>query len=208
MTVFNVLTAGTTDALAGSAWRLRVRTDETATPTVVVTLPDGSTSAPVFAVDTAGWGGYSATACGSVWLASVTLTTPGRYVAVVSGTYDTVPLIAYAANVTATADLPSVPDLDMWMGGAGAHSYGEDEMADALAAQTVAQRRVCRVPAAYPADLREALLRRAARTLHMRRQLTELPRSEADFGLPPLVPPGRDQEIRKLEAPWPKLPMG
>jgi hypothetical protein len=165
-------------------------------PTVTVTLPGGSTTTPAAEEVTAG-----------VYRAEYVVGTPGRYVARVvtpaNGAAD------FTAWATATVAGTAMPDLD------AAKTYlqidpldttQDDEITEALDAEAAAQRSVCRVPAAYPADLREALLRRVARNLALRRLPLMVLRGDAEAG--DTVLPGRDPEVRRLEAPHRKLRMG
>lgn len=91
--------------------------------------------------------------------------------------------------------------------GESADGWTDDEITSALTAETLAQSRVCRVPADMPADLAEALKRRVARSLNVR----ALPLGYAvqvddtGFGISRL---GYDAEIRRLEAPWKKVTVG
>ncbi len=192
------------DRAIGQQWLIRVRSSEL--PTLTVLLPDGTTMLPAveFSAETV----YTEW---STYVATLAPQDPGRYIAAVTtATQGSLIFQAMVAAITLNAAMPDADDLDGWIkAGSGSHSWTDAELARALAVESAAQRRVCNVPAAYPDDLREALLRRAARSLFMRRQLTEMPRSDAgDFDLPPTMPPGRDAEVRRLEAPFRKLITG
>jgi hypothetical protein len=165
-------------------------------PTVVVTLPAGGTASPVAEQIT-----------GGVYRAEYVVGSAGRYVARVttpaSGAAD------FAAYVSATVAGTAMPDLD------AAKTYlqiplddetQDDEITDALDAEASAQRDVCRVPAAYPASLRQALLRRVARNLALRRLPLMVMRGDGEAG--DTILPGNDPEVRRLERPWRKLVMG
>jgi hypothetical protein len=165
-------------------------------PTVVVTLPGGTTTAPTAEEISTG-----------VYRAEYVVGTPGRYVARVvtpaNGAAD------FTAWATATVAGTAMPDLD------AAKTYlqiplddttQDVDIADALDAEASAQRDVCRVPGAYPASLREALLRRVARNLALRRLPLMVLRGDAEAG--DTVLPGRDPEVRRLEGPHRKLRMG
>jgi len=204
-----VATPDTVDRFVGQLWEIRVRATDSwgypasGTPGVAITLPDGTTLSP--APDVTADGTWS-----SRWTVSYLLADAGRHLATVSlaGSSSEV-LQCYASLVTATADLPTAAELDGWLGGAGEHSWSDGDLQEALDSEASNQRRMCRVPAAYPPDLWWALMRRAARALAMKRQLTEQPRSDsADFDLPATMPPGRDADIRRLEGPWRKLTAG
>jgi hypothetical protein len=164
-------------------------------PVVTVTLPDASTATPTVETVTTG-----------VYRVEYIPAAAGRYLArAVAPAYGSVDFTAYVVAVTATADLVDLTDVDEYLG-VGEHSWSDETLQAALDAEAAAQRAVCRVPAAYPADLREALLRRVARNLAMKRMLLETPRGDAEYG-PPILP-GRDPEVRRLEAPHRKLVLG
>ncbi|WP_250009131.1 hypothetical protein [Actinoplanes sp. M2I2] len=82
----------------------------------------------------------------------------------------------------------------------------DDELTQILVAETAAQDRVCRVADPMPADLAEALKRRVARNRALRQLAVMTPRGDGEAG--PVVLPGRDPEVRRLEAPHRKLVMG
>jgi hypothetical protein len=130
----------------------------------------------------------------------------GRFVAVAAGAlYGAVAFTAWVGEISTGADLPDITELDAYLGTNGATS---DELQEALDAEAQAQRDRCTIPAVYPDSLRSALLRRCARHLAMKRiPLAVIPGSgDAEAG--PTMPPGRDPEVRRLEAPYPKLGMG
>lgn len=93
----------------------------------------------------------------------------------------------------------------------GETSWSLEEIGGALAAEAAAQLRVCDAPdleadpAADTADFDEALMRRVAVNLARRRFL-----SNVELGDEALLPPqpGRDPEVRRLEAPFRKLVFG
>lgn len=194
------------DIAVGQQWLIAV--DASEFPALAITLPDGSTLTPVveFEQDSIT---YPLLNYG--YMATYVPATAGRHIASVTlaGTGESLTFQAWATAVTANTGLPDTDDLDAYLGGAGAHSWEVEELQDALDAESAAQRRVCRIPAAYPADLRQALLRRAAVNLAMRRQLTDLPREDVDFPTgAAVVPPGRDREVRRFEAPFRKITVG
>ena len=183
----------------GGVWELTVRVLDadgdisTTAPTVTVTLPGGSTTSPT--ADDVGSGAFRAL---------YTVGTAGRYVArVVAAGYGAADFAAYVSATVAEAGMPTFTDLDDYLGD---HSWTDDELTDALNAEAAAQRAACRVAAVYPDDLRQALLRRAQRNLAMRRLPLAVLQGDADLG--PAVLPGRDPEVRRLEAPHRKLPIG
>ncbi len=191
------------DLAMGQVWTIKVQASEL--PSLTIILPDGSTLTP--AIEFSAEYAYP----DPTYVATVPAQAAGRHIALVQQPLDPAQsaLIfqAWANEILPNAGLPTAADLDAYLG-TGQHSWPTEDLQEALDAEAAAQRRVCRVPAAYPPDLREALLRRAARNLEMRRQMTEQPRTDGDFGLPNTVPPGRDQEIRRYEAPWRKLTLG
>lgn len=161
--------------------------------TVVVTLPDLSTSSPAATEDDTGR-----------FRASYTLATTGRHTALITVTGDGAGVVAFEVLAVATAaDLPEWDDVEDYL---GETSWSSDEVQDALDAEKAAQRAVCRIPASYPADLREALFRRVARNLAMRANPLGIAAGDADGGAVRL--PGRDPEVRRLEAPWRRLVVG
>lgn len=80
------------------------------------------------------------------------------------------------------------------------------EVADALAAETAAQRRVCRIPVPFPDDLRQALKRRVARNLAAR-MVPVASFTAFDGGTTSARVPASDVEVRRLEAPYRRLPV-
>jgi len=197
------LRSGSSVTLAvGDVWVIDVRVtdvdrlsyvDDPAT--VTITLPAGGTVEPV--VEALGSGRY---------LATYAVGATGRYVArVITATSGTVDATAYVEAVTTAAQMPTITDLDNWLG-PETHSWSDDDLQDALDVEASNQRDMCRVPAVYPKALRGALLRRAARHLALR-----APRPEAsDQGETGALARqyGRDSEVRRLEAPWRKLTVG
>jgi hypothetical protein len=162
-------------------------------PVVTVTLPDGTTATPVATEEAYGWRTLFA------------LTLPGRYVAqaVVAG-YGVAEFTAWAADLVTAAGMPDLEDVDVYL---GEHSWTDEELQDALDAEAAAQRRACTIPANYPADLRQALLRRVARNLSMRRLTLSVQRGDNEAG-DITVLPGRDPEVRRFEKNYPKLGVG
>ena len=164
-------------------------------PVVTVTLPDGSAATPT-AVATTKLG---------VFRALYTVATTGRYIAhVVAAGYGAVDFAAYVSGTVAGTAMPDVDDVDNYLGD---HKATLAELQDALDAEAAAQRSVCRIPAAYPANLRQALLRRCARNLALRGLPLAVLRGDAEGGDSTILP-GRDPEVRRLEAPFRKLVMG
>ncbi len=191
------------DLVVGQQWRIRVASADQ--PVLTVMLPDDTTLTPAVLFEADG----TSDALERLWLAAFAPQEPGRYIAAVVSPSGGGALLlqAYVAEPTGNALMPNADTLDAWLG-PGQHSFDEPELSEAMSIALAAQRRVCRVPVAYPADLREAAHRRAARYLFMRRQLTAQQRDDGDYDSPPTLPPGRDYETRALESPFRKLGVG
>lgn len=144
------------------------------------------------------------------WSTAYTITLVGRHVAILVSTVGSLAFTAYGETV-APAPLVTLADLrgdrETDLGYLGHTSRTDADITVALAAETDNQRRVCRVPAVYPNDLKEALMRRVARNLAMRAMPLAVLRGDAEAG-ESVVLPVRDPEIRRLEGPWRRLPMG
>lgn len=180
----------------GGRWVLDVDlVDVAGPPTVSVTLPELVTASP--AAEFIG---------GDTWRAVHVPATPGRYVATVTVDGDLVAFAAYAVGVTTAGGMPVVDDVATYLG-ASAASWSTEDLTDALNVEADAQRDVCGVPAAYPAALRGALLRRVARNLAMRRLPLAVPAGDGDGGGPTILP-GTDPEVRRLERPHRRMPLG
>jgi hypothetical protein len=202
------LSATVADLSVGGAWLLNVLVTDSAcdpvdqAPVVTVTLPAGTTATPD--VETVATGVYR-----TVYYPAGA----GRHIAsAVTAGYGAVDFAAYVAAPVTAAGMPTVDDLlgdpedpedDGYL---GPSSYTVGEVEAALDAEAAAQRRACAVPAAYPDDLREALMRRVARNLSMRRIPLALVRGDGEAGDTVLY--GSDPEIRRLERGYPRLPVG
>ncbi len=162
-------------------------------PSVVVTLPDGTAANPT--VETVTTGRYRA-----VYVPAVA----GRFVARAATADDVADFAAHALAVTAGTGMPAAADVVAYL---GATSYTLDEIQDALDAEAAAQRHRCRVGAVYPPDLRQALLRRVHRNLALRQLPLAVLQGDAEAGSNTVLP-GRDPEVRRLEAPHRKLVVG
>jgi hypothetical protein len=185
----------------GGRWIIAVQvTDDDgrlvdAAPTVTVTLPAGSTATPT--VETVSLG---------VFRAAYEVGTTGRYVArAVATGYGAADFAAYAAATTAGTGMPDTDDVAAYMGESAA-SWETEELQDALDAEAAAQRARCRVGGVYPADLRQALLRRVVRNLALRALPLAVLRGDAEAG--DTVLPGSDPEVRRLEGPYRRLVVG
>lgn len=187
------------DLTAGGLWEMVVVVYDAnhvpvdVAPVFTVTLPDGSTATPVPAEEAYGW------------RVLYEVTEPGRYVAraVVAG-HGVADFTVWVSAVVPAAGMPDLTDVDDYI---GEHSWTDGELQSALDAEAAAQRRCCTIPAAYPADLREALLRRVARNLSMRRLTLSVQRGDNDAGETTILP-GRDPEVRRFEKNYPKLGVG
>lgn len=198
MTV-RALSADSTTLPIGGVWGIVVSITDAdgapaaGAPVVTITLPDGTDSTPTVETVTAG-----------VYRAQATVAAAGRYVArVVDPTYGAADFTAYVEAVTAAAGMPVLTDVLEYLGDTSATN---DEVQSALDAEASAQRDVCRIPAVYPASLREALLRRVARNLALRGIPLAVLRGDGEVG--DTVLPGRDPEVRRLERPYPKWSVG
>ncbi|MEU4675743.1 hypothetical protein [Micromonospora sp. NPDC023737] len=184
----------------GGVWEIAVSVTDVdglhvdTAPTVTVTLPAGSTATPTVERVSAG-----------VYRVLYEAGTSGRYIArAVAGAYGAADFAAYALATTAGTAMPDVPAVVAYLGGT---SFTDEEIQDALDAEAAAQRAVCRVRAVYPDDLRQALLRRVQRNLAMRQLPLAVLQGDAEGG-DSTVLPGRDPEVRRLEAPHRKLVVG
>jgi len=168
-------------------------------PVVTVTTPSGTTASPVPVVRP-----------GSVWAAEYVISAAGRHTArVTTGLHGALDFTAYATAVVTAAGMPTLVDLRGAdperddpddLGYLGENAATDAQIMDALEAEASAQRDTCRIPAAYPASLRQALLRRVARNLAMRGSPTAVLQGDAESG-DTVVLPGRDPEVRRLEGP-------
>lgn len=195
-------TPTTADLPVGGVWTLVVAASDAdgvaavTAPTFTVTLPGGTTTAPAATLLSSG-----------VWRATYVPAAAGRYTArVVSTGNGAVDFVATVSGATLTADMPDLDELRDYLKIEIGDTSRDDDITSALAAETDAQRSVCRVPAAYPNDLREALHRRVARNLALRALPLAVLRGDAEAGN--TILPGRDPEVRRLEAPWRKRKMG
>ena len=167
-----------------------------ATVTCTVTRPDTSTATPTPATVTTG-----------LYLASYVLAAPGRHTAVVTASGAVVSVVRFEVEAVSVTALPTSAETQQYLQALGATSYGLPDIAAALAAETAAQRSRCRIPAAYPLDLREALLRRVARNLAARGVPIATYTSFEGGGTSARVPM-QDAEIVRLEAPYRRRAVG
>lgn len=192
------LSSATSNVTEGTPWVFTfatlvdgVATDETVT--AIVQYPDGSTGPATVTSPATG-----------VYRAWVDTTMPGRYVAEAAAVgYGSIPFAAHVTAITLAAGMPDVDAVSIYL---GPTSATEADMQDALDAESAAQRSVCEVPAAYPADLRQALLRRVARNLVMRGLPVAVLQGDGDVGN--TILPGNDPEVRRFEGPHRRWAVG
>lgn len=121
-------------------------------------------------------------------------------------------LTAWATSITPAVAMPELVDLvgdrDTDLGYLGVNSFTDEEVEDALTAEAADQRGCCRVPAAYPDDLRQALLRRVAVNLAKRQLPLGVVQGDAEAGGSSLYVPRQDAEVRRFERKYPRLVVG
>lgn len=91
----------------------------------------------------------------------------------------------------------TLADLRTYLG-AGSTQWSDGELTDVLAVETRQQSTKCRVPTGVVEDLDEALCRRVARNLAMRKVPLGLVAGEVESARVPAT----DPEIKRLEAPY------
>lgn len=201
MTTLRSYTGPSTLLPVGGAWAFLLETRDSngyrtslVAPVLAVTTPAGA-SVPVALTSTSP----------GVWSGTYVVAAAGRHLAHASTPEDAFDLSAYAALPTAESGMPDVNAVAHYLGNR-AGTWSTADMQDALDAERSAQRDVCTVPAVYPDSLRQALLRRVQRNLAMRALPLAVPTGDAQGG--PAIVPGRDPEVRRLEAPHPRLVVG
>lgn len=176
----------------GDVWEIGLTVDTGAIVAVTVKDPSGTTSTPTPVVVE-----------GEVSI-SVPLLLEGRYLAVVTVTTDGVPDVeAFTVYAETPGGVP-VPDLAVtkaYLDTVGITSWEDDAIQGALTAETVAQRKACKIPADYSADLAEALCRRVARNLAAR-QVPIAQITSFEGGQQVSRVPTWDSEVRRLEGPY------
>lgn len=187
----------------GDTWLLAVelRDDVTdqlkdATLAVVVTRPDTSTSSPTAVKTSLG-----------LWAAPYVLAAAGRHTAVVTASGALVGVATFAVDAVAVGVVPTVAEVQAYLASAGPQSWPQADVAGALAAELAAQARTCRIPAEYPADLREALYRRVARNLAAR-AVPVASFTAFEGGATSTRVPMKDAEMSRLEAPYRRMVVG
>lgn len=192
MTV-KALSTTTAELALGDVWLIDVSVDSAEVPVVTVTPPDGVAEVP------------AVTDLGDRYRTAYVVAATGRYIARAVTTANGV--AEFAAYVTGTTAGTAMPDLAAVLNYLGWDTDNErDDAAGALATELAAQRRVCRIGAAYDDDLRGALYRRVARNLALKGIPLAVLRGDAEGGS--TVLPGRDPEVRRLEGPHRKLVVG
>lgn len=203
MTTLTLTTAPGDLLSLGEQWSIGVDTRDTSgyptgtvTPTLLVTLPNGTTAAPVF-VTGAGYAGS--------WLATYTPVVAGRFLAHAVTPEDAVDAAVYVTGPTASAAMPTVDDVARYLKAAAA-SWSTTDLQDELDSELEHQQAKCGVRAVYPRPLRKALLRRVQRALAFRALPLATLQGDADGGN--ILLPGNDPEVRRLEGPYRKLVTG
>lgn len=106
---------------------------------------------------------------------------------------------------------PTVEDVKEYLETPGTASYDTATVLQAYNAEKAAQASVCKMPAdgaAWPDDLREALCRRIAANLAVRKNPLSIETAASEFGTSMFRVGGRDAEVRRLEGPYRKRPVG
>jgi hypothetical protein len=192
----------------GGAWEIAVQVVEgwgawaDDVPVITVTAPGGGVVTPT-----------AEHISGGLYRAAVIVAVEGRHTArAVTALNGAADLTAWATAITPAVGMPDLADLvgdrEDDLGYLGLNSFTDEEVQDALDAEAAAQRAACRVPAAYPADLRQALLRRVAVNLAKRALPLAIQQGDAEAGTSNLYVPGRDPEVRRFENKYPRLVVG
>lgn len=190
-------------AVVGGAWVLVFATTDASTGD-----PTGSVTPVVDVVDPSGVASAPSVMAGAqtgTWYAEVAVGAPGRWTATVSTPEDAVLAAVFVQDDTTEAGMPTVADCVSYLAGV-ASSWSQDQIEGAYRAERSAQRDRCGERNPYPDSLREALLRRVARNLAMRRLPLAVATGDADSGSS--IIPGRDPEVRRLEGPYRRLVTG
>lgn len=163
--------------------------------TISVTLPDATTASVTAVADDPG-----------EWVGRYVTTQAGQHLAVASATGDMTGVVPFTAWVQEPTG-GNLVDTSQCMIYLGDTSASDAEVLDALTAEAAAQRSRCKIPANYPADLRQALLRRVARNLAARSVPVATFTSFEGGGTSSRVPQ-IDAEIARLEGPFRKRTVG
>lgn len=202
MTTIELSSDAGTLLVLGAQWTVTVDTRDVdgyltsaVTPTLLITLPSGTTTAPAFVA-----GAYA-----GGWLATYVPLVAGRFLAHAATPEDAVDAAAYVAGPTTSAAMPTVDDVARYLKSAAA-SWTTQDLQDELDSEFEHQQGRCGVRAAYPRPLRRALLRRVQRALAMRALPLATLQGDADGGN--LLLPGSDPLVRAWEAPYRKMVVG
>jgi hypothetical protein len=178
-------------------------------PVVTVTLPGGGTDTPT-----------AAEVCSGVYAVAYVIAAAGRHTArAVTATLGAADLTAYATAIVPASGMPALVDLvgnrgvpvgvePVSFGYLGKTSFTDEQVEDALAAEAADQRGRCTVPAAYPADLAQALMRRVAVNLARRALPLGVLQGDAEAGSTSSFLPYRDPEVRRFESKYPRMIVG
>lgn len=200
-------TARDSRAVNGDTWVIGISATDSAGELVAATMalsvfaPSGELTGD----DAVAW---EATDVVGLYEASVPLTEPGRWLAVGTASGTATGRTAWSCHshsLTSHGAMPCTGDVVKYLR-KDAEPYSSDDLAEALAAEAAAQRAKCRTGPVYSADLREALLRRVAVNLAKRNVTLGLVGTDSEAGASRL--PTSDPEIRRLEGPYRKWPVG
>lgn len=139
-----------------------------------------------------------------VYEVGYTLAAAGRHIFVWSTT-DPDTASASALDAVEPSNLPTLAQVKTYLGDVAAQ-WADADIQDALDAETAAQARACRTGPDYPDDLAQALKRRVQRNLAMR--ALSLGVLTGDGESDSTILPGRDSEVRRLEAGRRKVVIG
>jgi hypothetical protein len=164
---------------------------------VAVTTPDGGSATGTATAQTAI----------GLYLLEYDLAAAGSHQLVVTATSTTFgdDVLTFVVHARATTGTP--PDMSAVKSYLGDTSSTDEEISDALSAETAAQTRSCAIPVDYPEDLAQALKRRVARNLAARAVPVASFTSFEGGGTSARVPKV-DAEITRLEAPFRRLVVG
>lgn len=171
------------------------------TVTLTITKPDLTESTPTVANPPDEKGQYE-----SEYLLAALGRHRVRWVTTVPNTAETFEIYVDGAG----SALPTLAEVKDYLNSTQADlaaSYSDAVIQSAYGAEQAAQRRKCRIPADFPADLAEALKRRVQRNLAMRPLALAVLQGDAELGSPTLLP-GDDPEVRRFERPHRKMIVG
>lgn len=115
-------------------------------------------------------------------------------------------------EATENGGVPTAVDVAAYLNTTpGVQTYEPAAIEQAYLAEKAAQAAVCKVPAddaPWSPDLAEALCRRVAVNLAVRKNPNGIEASAGEFGTAVFRVGGRDAEVRRLEAPYRKRVVG